>query len=62
MKKVKERNDFMKVKSFLKRNTSSLMAFGLERVVSGSIRKGCYFILHHPKVPANMKEFLNSRK
>ncbi len=52
----------MKLKSFLKRNTSSLMAFGLERVVSGSIRKGCYFILHQPKVPANMKEFLNSRK
>jgi cyclic lactone autoinducer peptide len=62
MKKVKERNDFMKVKSFLKRNTSSLMAFGLERVASGTIRKVCYFIFYQPKVPADMKEFLNSRK
>ncbi len=52
----------MKVKSFLKRNTSSLMAFGLERVASGTIRKVCYFIFYQPKVPADMKEFLNSRK
>jgi cyclic lactone autoinducer peptide len=38
------------------------MTFGLEKVATGAATKCCYFILHQPKVPENLKKFSESKK
>ena len=45
-----------------KRGGINLMTFGLEKVATGAATKCCYFILHQPKVPENLKKFSESKK
>lgn len=33
------------------------LAFGLTLVASGAATCGCYYVLHQPKVPQNLKKF-----
>ncbi len=50
------------MKNQLKRCLSNLMTFGLERVAAGAAEKCCYFILHQPKVPENLKKFSERKR
>ena len=52
----------IKMRNLLNRYLSNLMSFGLERVATGAATKCCYFILHQPKVPENLKKFSESKK
>ena len=50
------------MRNLLNRYLSNLMTFGLEKVATGAATKCCYFILHQPKVPENLKKvFLRVR-
>ena len=51
-----------KMRNLLNRYLSNLMTFGLEKVATGAATKCCYFILHQPKVPENLKKFSESKK
>ena len=52
----------IKMRNLLNRYLSNLMTFGLEKVATGAATKCCYFILHQPKVPENLKKFSESKK
>ena len=52
----------IKMRNLLNRYLSNLMTFGLEKVATGTATKCCYFILHQPKVPENLKKFSESKK
>ena len=52
----------IKMRNLLNRYLSNLMSFGLERVATGAATKCCYFILHQPKVPENLKKYSETKK
>lgn len=52
-----KRKEQINMKNLFKNYLSNLMTFGLERVATGAATKCCYFILHQPKVPENLKKF-----
>lgn len=45
-----------------KRRLANFMTLGFGRVAAGTATKCCYFILHQPKAPENLKKFLENCK
>lgn len=44
------------------RKLANIMTFGFGKVAAGTATKCCYFILHQPKAPENLKKFLENHK